>query len=74
MLFREELDRLEGQKVHVSFKEDAQPRFSKTRQVPFALKAKVESELQRLESTGVLEKVTVSPWASPIVSVVKKFG
>ena len=38
-LFREELGRLEGQKVHVSVKEEAQPRFSKARQVPFALKA-----------------------------------
>ena len=44
-LFREELGRLEGQEVHVSVKEEAQPRFSKARQVPFALKAKVESEL-----------------------------
>ena len=73
-LFRDELGRLEGQKVHVSVKEEAQPRFSKARQVPFALKAKVESELQRLESTGVLEKVTFSRWASPIVPVVKSSG
>lgn len=73
-LFREELGRLEGQKVHVSVTEDAQPRFSKARQVPFALKAKVESELQRLESAGVLEKVTFSRWASPIVPVVKSSG
>ena len=34
----------------------------------------MESELQRLESTGVLEKVTFSRWTSPIVPVVKSSG
>ena len=34
----------------------------------------MESELQRLDSAGVLGKVTFSRWASPIVPVVKSSG
>ena len=34
----------------------------------------VDVELKRLESEGILEKVTFSDWASPIVPVVKPNG
>ena len=42
--------------------------------VPFALKAAVEKELLRLENLGILEKVSSSEWATPIVAVPKKEG
>jgi len=73
-LFRDELGCLKGQKVHINVSDNAKPKFCKARPVPFATKAQVEAELQRLESTGVIERVTSSRWASPIVPVVKSSG
>ena len=46
----------------------------KARPVPYALKAKVELELDRLQSEGILSPVEFSEWAAPIVPVVKQDG
>ena len=59
-------------KIHVD--PSAQPRFCKARTVPYALKEKVERELERLESTGIISPVQFSDWAAPIVPVVKTDG
>jgi len=64
-LFAGDLGTLKGHKVHIAVEPDARPKFCKARPVPFAYKAKVETELKRLESKGVLERVTFSKWASP---------
>ena len=42
--------------------------------MPYALKTKVEQELDRLEQQDVLERVEFSNWAAPIVPVVKQDG
>ena len=55
-------------------KEDSKPIFCKARPVPYALKPKVDEELKRLESEGVITKVDRSDWASPIVVVPKSDG
>ena len=39
---------------------DATPRFVRARPVPFAIKPAVEEELEKLEKSGVIEKVTYS--------------
>ena len=59
-------------KIHVD--PSAQPRFCKARTVPYALKEKVERELEQLESTGIISPVQFSDWAAPIVPVVKTDG
>ena len=41
-------------------KEDAKPVFCKTRSLPYAMKAKVEQELQRLQNDGIIEPVSRS--------------
>ena len=46
----------------------------KPRPVPFALKPKVGSELKRLVSLGILEKIDHSDFATPIVPVLKTDG
>nr|CAI5818049.1 unnamed protein product [Callosobruchus analis] len=46
----------------------------KARPVPFALQPLVEEEIDNLVSQGVLEKVDMSEWATPIVPVVKSNG
>ena len=42
--------------------------------MPFVLRATVDDELQKLEREGLLEKVDVSDWATPLVIVPKKNG
>ena len=59
-------------KLHL--KPNSQPKFVKARTVPFALKPAVERELERLEEEGIIEKVTHSEWASPVVAVPKEGG
>ncbi|GFR09705.1 uncharacterized protein K02A2.6, partial [Trichonephila clavata] len=44
------------------------------RTVPFALKGRVENEIDRLEREGIIEKVESSEWATPVVPVVKTDG
>ena len=43
----------------------------KTRTVPFAIKAAIELEIERMENEGILKSVPFSEWASPIVIVPK---
>lgn len=40
----------------MTLKPDAAPKFVNTRHVPYALKSKVEKELEKLVEDGVLEK------------------
>ena len=55
-------------------KPGAVPKFCKARPVPFALKAAVERELDRLESEGILDKVQYNEWVAPVVPVPKTEG
>ena len=58
----------------VTVAKDASPKFHRARPVPYALKSKVEEELDRLERDDIIEKITHSHWAAPIVTVPKKDG
>ena len=40
--------------------------------MPSALRERVEKELERLQSLGVIKPVATSDWAAPIVPVVKR--
>lgn len=59
-------------KIHVD--PNAQPRFHKARQVPFAVREKVEAELERLQTLGVIQPIQFADWATPIVPVMKHDG
>ena len=58
----------------MQLKPEAQPKFCKFRTVPYHMRTSIEDELDRLEREGVLEKVTFSEWATPIVAVPKSDG
>ena len=60
-----------GTNAKIYLQHDAQPKFMKTRNVPYALRPKVEEELDKLEMVGIISPVTVSEWASPICCVLK---
>ena len=73
-VFRDELGLMQGVKVSLQVTADAKPIYQRSRPVPFALRSRVEAELDRLENCGVIEPVSYSEWAAPIVPVVKQDG
>ena len=56
-VFRDELGVLRGIKATVAINESAAPHFHKARPVPFALKEKVERQLQQQVQEGELVPV-----------------
>ena len=49
----------------------ATPCYCKARTVPYAMRDKVEAELNRLAQEGTLKPTEHSDWAAPIVAVLK---
>ncbi len=73
-VFRKGLGLLKGIEATVSLKPQSQPRFCQARNVPYAIKPKVEAEITWLLELGVISPVTCSEWAMLIVPVVKRNG
>jgi len=65
-VFKEELGRVQGVKVKIHMDPQAQLRFIQPLNVPYALKGKVENELDCLEKEAVIEKIQSSDRAAPI--------
>ena len=70
-LFSEEQGELKGFTAHLALKEGAQPSYIPAREIPYAMREKVEADLDRLVKRGVIYKVKHSRWSSPIVVVPK---
>jgi hypothetical protein len=68
------LGKLQGVEAKIYVEEGARPRFEKSRPVPFAIREKVEKELDRLQALGVIQPVRFSDWAATIVPVLKSDG
>ena len=60
--------------MHLTLKEDATPKFCKSRSVPFNRLEAVDNELERLDKLGVITHVDHSEWATPVVVVHKLNG
>lgn len=73
-VFKEGLGTYRGLPVAIHLKEGATPKFLKARSVPFAIKERVEKEIDRLESEGVLRPTSYSEWATPVVPIIKRSG
>ena len=59
-VFDNSLGTMKGAKAHIYLKDDVEPKFCKPRPVPYALKDRIEQELDRLVQEGILEPVEVS--------------
>ena len=64
-VFSEGLGTLKGTKAKIYVDPEATPKFMKARPVPYALKAKVELELDRLQRENIISPVDFSEWAAP---------
>ena len=70
-LFQEGLGTMQGYKARFLVDDKVKPKFCKARPVPYAMRALVEQELDRLTKEGIIEPVQFAEWAAPIVPVLK---
>ena len=73
-VFTEKLGAIKSLSAKLSLKEGEEPKFFKPRSIPYAVRGAIEKELDRLEQQSILEKVTFSGWATPIVPIAKPDG
>ena len=73
-MFKPGLGTIKGHKADIQVKDGVSPVFRKARPVPYAVKEKVDREIERHEHEGVIKKVESSEWALPIVCVPKRNG
>ena len=67
------IGKLKGVQVKLHIDDQVQPVAQKHHRVPFHLREKLDTELERLEKAGIIEKVeTATDWVSPIVITPKK--
>ena len=71
LVFEKGLGKLKGTTAKIHIDPQTKPIFCKTRPVPYAIRPKVEAELDRLQREGIIVRVQFSEWASPIVLVMK---
>ncbi len=74
MVFQSGIGTLKHIKGKVTLDENAVPKFHTARPVPYAIRQKLETEVDQLEAEGIHSKVDWSPWATPVVPVAKKDG
>ena len=60
--------------ARLNLKHDVRPRRIKARNVPFAVRQKVDEAIQGMIKDDVIESVESSEWVSPIVAVAKQDG
>ncbi|XP_054742683.1 uncharacterized protein K02A2.6-like [Anastrepha obliqua] len=73
-VFTPALGTMKSVKASIRLKENAVPKFIKSRPIPFAQLQKFKDEAQRLSQAGIWKQITFSDWASPIVLATKPDG
>lgn len=68
------IGKLKGIKGKLTLQDGARPKFCKAQEVAYALRPRVEEELDRLQKEGVISPVKFSEWATPIVPLPKANG
>ena len=73
-LFLDELGTIKSFQAELRVELQDRPKSFKARSVPYALRLPIEEELDRLEREGIIDKVTHSEWATPVVAMPKPDG
>ena len=73
-VFKETPGRMTKHTASLLLQPGTRPIFRRPHAMPFAMKAKVGKELDKLEEQGIIQKVYHASWAAPIVVVHKKDG
>ena len=73
-VFSKELGKAKNIEATLNVEAGATPRYYSARSVPYALSEKIERKLDRLQKEGIIEPITFSEWAAPIVPVSKQDG
>ena len=73
-IFSGELGAKKNEKAKIYLKPNSIPKFLKARPVSYALKNKIELEIDRMVKNNILEPVDVSEWATPMIPVIKEDG
>ncbi|KAL0818948.1 hypothetical protein ABMA28_008247 [Loxostege sticticalis] len=73
-VFNEELGQFTGGRARLRVCEGAKPVFCRARPLPYALRERVDAELDAMLRAGVIEPVDHSDWATPLVIVNKPDG
>ena len=73
-IFCDELGTVRGTSAKLHVDPQSCPRFYKPRPVPYAMRDKIEQEIDRLKQEGIIQPVDFSDWATPIVPVLKSDG
>lgn len=71
-VFTGKLGKYKFGKVALTLKPDVTPIYLKHRTVPFAYRAQIEEQLERMVREDVIEPVENSEWATPVVPVVRQ--
>ena len=69
--FNNELGTLKNVEANLTVKSDAIPKFCRARPIPYALRDRLEKELESLVTEGILKPISHSEWAAPIVPIIK---
>jgi archaellum component FlaC len=73
-IFKEGIGKIPHEKGHLNLNDKVQPIYIKPRHMPYAIQEKVEKELERLKTLGIITQVEHSDWGTPIVPVIKPNG
>ena len=73
-MFEDTLGTIKDYTAVLRVKESVSPQFHQPRIVPFTIWEAIGRELDRLEQSGIIEKIDFAQWAAPIVPVPKGDG
>ena len=65
---------IKGRMAKLNLKEGTAPKCHKARRVPYSVRQKIDTELQKLENEGIITKVDWSELATTVVAVPKANG
>ena len=65
-LFKNELGTVKGTTAKFNIDPQVKPKFFKPRPIPYALRSKVDTQLDKLEAAGIITPVQFSQWAAPL--------